>query len=66
MHQAAEDKELMKWAKETLVEEAGVGLINKFKGFPDELFSEDGFINYAEDALALVWSTLSYGSDWSG
>lgn len=52
MHQAAEDKELMKWAKETFLEEAGVGLRNKFKGFPDELFSEDGFINYVEDALA--------------
>ena len=51
MHQAAEDAGLMTWAKEAFVEEAGVGLRNEFKGFQDELFTQDGFISYAEDAL---------------
>ena len=41
----------MDWAKEAFVKEAGVGLRHQFNGFPDDLFSETGFSEYAEDAL---------------
>jgi len=51
MHQAGEDAELMTWAKEAFVDEAGVGLRNEFKSFEDDLFTQDGFAAYAEDAL---------------
>jgi mannitol-1-phosphate 5-dehydrogenase len=51
MHQAGKDSELMDWAREAFVKEAGVGLRNQFSGFPDVLFSEKGFAEYAEDAL---------------
>jgi mannitol-1-phosphate 5-dehydrogenase len=51
MHEARQDPALMDWAKEAFVNEAGVGLRNQFSGFPDVLFSEKGFAEYAEDAL---------------
>jgi mannitol-1-phosphate 5-dehydrogenase len=51
MHEARQDPALMDWAKEAFVKEAGVGLRHKFSGFPDGLFSETGFSEYAEDAL---------------
>ena len=51
MHQAGDDAELMTWAKEAFVNEAGVGLRNEFKNFEDDLFTQDGFAAYAEDAL---------------
>ena len=51
MHQAGDDAELMTWAKEAFVNEAGVGLRNEFKNFEDDLFTQDGFAAYSEDAL---------------
>ena len=51
MHQAGEDAELMTWAKEALVDEAGIGLRNEFNNFEDDLFTQDGFAVYSEDAL---------------
>ena len=51
MHQVREDADLMAWAREAFVHEAGVGLRNKFLNFEDELFTQDGFVAYAEDAL---------------
>ena len=51
MHEARQDPALMDLAKEAFVKEAGVGLRHKFSGFPDGLFSETGFSEYAEDAL---------------
>ena len=51
MHEVRQDPALMDWAKEAFVKEAGVGLRHKFSGFPDGLFSETGFSEYAEDAL---------------
>ena len=51
MHQAGEDAELMTWAKEAFVDEAGIGLRNEFNNFEDDLFTQDGFAGYAEDAL---------------
>ena len=51
MHQVREDLELMTWAEGSFVHEAGVGLRNKFLDFEDELFTQDGFAAYANDAL---------------
>jgi len=51
MHEARQDPALMDWAKEAFVKEAGVGLRYKFTGLTDDLFSELGFSEYAEDAL---------------
>jgi mannitol-1-phosphate 5-dehydrogenase len=51
MHQAGEESSLLKWAKETFTEEAGPGLIAKFAYTQDELFTQAGFLIYAEDAL---------------
>lgn len=51
MHQVREDADLMVWAREAFVHEAGVGLRNKFLNFEDELFTQDGFAAYANDAL---------------
>ena len=51
MHQAGEDAELMTWAKEAFVDEAGIGLRNEFNNFEDDLFTQGGFAAYAEDAL---------------
>ena len=51
MHQVREDADLMAWAREAFVHEAGVGLRNKFLNFEDELFTQDGFAAYANDAL---------------
>ena len=51
MHEARQDPALMDWAKEAFVKEAGVGLRYKFIGLTDDLFSELGFSEYAEDAL---------------
>ena len=51
MHEAGHDPALMDWTKEAFIKEAGVGVRHKFSGFPDDLFSEKGFAEYAEDAL---------------
>ena len=51
MHQVCEDADLMAWAREAFVHEAGVGLRNKFLNFEDELFTQDGFAAYANNAL---------------
>ena len=51
MHQAGEDAELMTWVKEAFVDEVGVGLRDEFNNFEDDLFTQDGFAAYAEDAL---------------
>ena len=51
MHQVREDADLLAWAREAFVHEAGVGLRNKFLNFEDELFTQDGFVAYADDAL---------------
>ena len=51
MHQVREDADLMAWAREAFVHEAGVGLRNKFLNFEDELFTQDGFAAYANNAL---------------
>ena len=51
MHEAGRNPGLMDWARKAFVNEAGVGLRNQFTGFPDDLFSERGFAEYAEDAL---------------
>ena len=51
MHQVREDADLMVWAREAFVHEAGVGLRNKFLNFEDELFTQDGFAAYANNAL---------------
>ena len=51
MHEAGQDPALMDWTKEAFINEAGLGLRNQFRDFPDKLFSEDGFSEYAEDAL---------------
>ena len=51
MHEVRQDPALLDWAKEAFVKEAGVGLRYQFTGFPDDLFSQTGFSEYAEDAL---------------
>lgn len=51
MHELTENEELMMLAKTAFVEEAGVGLRAKYSNVRDELFTEDGFRDYAEDAL---------------
>lgn len=51
MHQVGEFPDLIKWAREVFVEEAGPGLIAKFSSFDDNLFTDEGFKAYAEDAL---------------
>ena len=66
MHQAGKDSELMDWAREAFVKEAGVGLRNQFSGFPDVLFSEKGFAEYAEDALHRMVNPYLQGSHRQG
>ena len=51
MHELRENPELMMLARTAFVEEAGVGLRAKYSNVRDDLFTEDGFSDYAEDAL---------------
>ena len=51
MHEVGKDLELMTWAEEAFIEEAGIGLRNQFCGIADDLFTEDGFADHARDAL---------------
>lgn len=51
MHQVREFPDLINWARDMFVQEAGPGLIAKFASFEDDLFTEKGFAAYAEDAL---------------
>ena len=51
MHEVGKDLELMTWAEEAFIEEAGIGLRNQFCGIADDLFTEDGFGDHARDAL---------------
>lgn len=50
MSEAADDKELMKFAREAFLEESGPGLIAKRKGV-DPLFTKEGYQAYADDLL---------------
>ena len=51
MHEAGEREDLMSVARQAFLEESGVGLRRKYADVDDELFTEDGFNAYAEDAL---------------
>ena len=43
--------ELLTLAKRAFVEEAGVGLRKEYAEVEDDLFTPDGFLEYADDAL---------------
>jgi mannitol-1-phosphate 5-dehydrogenase len=51
MHEIAEDSSLIKKAKETFLNESGVGLRKEYANQADKLFTEHGFTAYVEDAL---------------
>ena len=51
MHEAGEREDLMSFVKEAFLEESGVGLRRKFAEMDDELFTENGFRAYVEDAI---------------
>jgi len=51
MHEAGESEDLMAFVQEAFLEESGVGLRHKYAEMDDELFTEDGFRAYAEDAV---------------
>ena len=51
MHEAGECEDLMPFVREAFLNESGVGLFHKYAQVDDELFTEDGFEAYAEDAL---------------
>ncbi len=49
--QAGTDKQIMEIAKKAFINESGAALIEKYKNFSDELFTDDGYREYAEDLL---------------
>ncbi len=51
MHEVRESRELLTLAKRAFVEEAGVGLRKEYAEVEDDLFTPDGFLEYADDAL---------------
>ena len=51
MHEAGEREDLMTFVREAFLNESGVGLRHKYAEVDDDLFTEDGFEAYAEDAL---------------
>ncbi len=52
MHEAGIRSDLMEMAKTAFVREAGAGLCYEFSQVDDRIFTENGFREYAEDALA--------------
>ncbi|MFI4912779.1 MAG: hypothetical protein ACIAQZ_14025 [Sedimentisphaeraceae bacterium JB056] len=51
MDQLADDKELMDIARKAFIDESGQALIKKYADLGDELFTEAGYKDYAEDLL---------------
>ena len=51
MHEAGQREDLMAFVREAFLDESGVGLRHRYAEIDDELFTEDGFAAYAEDAL---------------
>ncbi len=51
MHEAGQREDLMAFVRQAFLEESGVGLRHRYAAVDDELFTEDGFAAYAEDAL---------------
>ncbi len=51
MTELKDDQEIMKIGRATSLQECGVALITKYTFLGDELFTEAGFKNYAEDLL---------------
>ena len=51
MHEAGQREDLMAFVRQAFLEESGVGLRHRYAEIDDELFTEDGFAAYAEDAL---------------
>ena len=51
MHEAGASNDLMKKVKAAFLDESGVGLITEYAKVDDELFTEEGFKEYASDAL---------------
>ncbi len=49
--QAGGDKQIIEIAHNAFINESGAGLIAKYKDFGDELFTEAGYREYAEDLL---------------
>jgi mannitol-1-phosphate 5-dehydrogenase len=56
MHEAGEREDLMGIVQEAFLEESGVGLRHKYSEMDDELFTEEGFRAYAEDAVTRMVS----------
>jgi mannitol-1-phosphate 5-dehydrogenase len=56
MHEAGEREDLMTIVQEAFLEESGVGLRHKYSEMDDELFTEEGFRAYAEDAVTRMVS----------
>lgn len=55
--EAGRHSDLMGTVRKAFIEEAGKGLINKYNGF-DELFTEKGFMEYADDLLERMTNPL--------
>jgi mannitol-1-phosphate 5-dehydrogenase len=51
MHEAGASNDLMEKVKAAFIDESGVGLITEYAKVDDELFTEEGFKEYASDAL---------------
>jgi mannitol-1-phosphate 5-dehydrogenase len=51
MHEAGKRQDLMETVRRSFIEEAGVGLRQKYNQIEDSLFTEDGFRDHAEEAL---------------
>ena len=54
MTELAEDKPVMQIGRKAFLEECGAALIKKYAHLGDELFTEAGFGNYAEDLLERI------------
>lgn len=54
MSELKDDKDLMRTAREALVNESGRSLIGKYSNLDDKLFTEAGYTEYAEDLLERI------------
>lgn len=52
MTELKQDNQIMKIAADAFINESGAALIKKYAHLEDELFTEEGYKNYAEDLLA--------------
>jgi mannitol-1-phosphate 5-dehydrogenase len=61
MNELKDDKKIMKIARDAFLDESGAALVEKYSDLSDELFTETGYKDYAEDLLERM--TNPYLSD---